>query len=55
MSSEEDKAFIELKKFKEFAEKAQLPINPESIKKPGGRSDPDIFCTFTMKKRLPLS
>jgi hypothetical protein len=46
MSSEEDKAFIELKVFKEFIEKTQLPIRPESIKKPGGKSDPDIFCTF---------
>ncbi len=46
MSTEEGKAFIELKVFKEFIEKTQLPIRPESIKKPGGKSDPDIFCTF---------
>ena len=46
MSSEKDKALIELKVFKEFAERVQLPIKLESIRKPGGRSDPDIFCTF---------
>ena len=46
MSSEQDKALTELKVFKEFVEKTQLPIKPETIKKPGGQSDPDIFCTF---------
>ncbi len=46
MSSEQDKALIELKVFKEFVQKAQLPVNFESIKKPGEQSDPDIFCTF---------
>ncbi len=46
MSSEQDKALTEIPVFKEFVEKAQLSIRPESIKKPGGKSDPDIFCTF---------
>ena len=46
MSSEQDKAFVELAIFREFVNKANLPVRPESIKKPGEHSEPDIFCTM---------
>ena len=46
MSSEQDKAFVELAVFREFVNKANLPVRLESIKKPGGHSKPDIFCSM---------
>lgn len=45
MSSEADKAEIEIKVFMEFVNKIGLPVEADSIKKHGNESEPDIFCT----------
>lgn len=46
MSSEIDKAQIELAVFSEFVKRLHLPVDPTSITKPGKESEPDIFCTI---------
>ena len=46
MSSEQDKALVELAVFREFVNKANLPVRLKSIRKPGEHSEPDIFCTM---------
>jgi hypothetical protein len=46
MSTEQEKAEIEIAVFREFVSKADAPVDPESISKPGAESDPDIFCTM---------
>jgi len=46
MSTEQDKALVELAVFSEFVSKANLPVRLESIRKLGKHSEPDIFCTM---------
>lgn len=46
MGSEKDKAQIELAVFREFVDRARLPVDPTSIEKPGQEAEPDIFCTL---------
>src|SRR3989442_13653964 len=52
MRSEHDKAPVELAVFGEFVAKANLPIDPASIFKPGEESQPDIFCAYTNGERV---
>ena len=44
MGTEQDKSVIELSVFDEFIHKSGLPINPASIQKNSGQSEPDITC-----------
>lgn len=45
MSSEIDKAEIEIKVFLEFVNQIDLTVDPSTIKKQMGKSEPDLFCT----------
>jgi hypothetical protein len=44
MSSEADKAEIEIKVFMEFVNQIGLPVEADSIKKQGNESEPDTLC-----------
>jgi hypothetical protein len=44
MSSEADKAEIEIKVFMEFVNQIGLPVEATTIVKQGNESEPDIFC-----------
>ncbi|MGB4911440.1 MAG: hypothetical protein WBO95_04765 [Candidatus Dechloromonas phosphoritropha] len=46
MGTEQQKSALELTVFGEFAAKANIEIDPESVSKPGAESEPDIFCTL---------
>lgn len=46
MSSETEKAIIELGIFHEFVAKSSLAIVPSSISKQSGESEPDIICSI---------
>lgn len=52
MSTEKTKAVVELAVFEEFASQAGIPVVPGSVKKPGGQSEPDIFCELNTGERV---
>ncbi len=52
MSTEQEKAEVELAVFREFVSKAGISIDPESVSKPGTASEPDIFCTLSNGKQV---
>ena len=47
MSTELQKAVVELAVFREFISKAGISVVPESVSKPGTQSEPDIFCKWS--------
>ena len=52
MGTEEQKAEVELAVFREFVSKAAISIDPESVRKPGTQSEPDIFCTLSSGEQV---
>ena len=52
MGTEQDKATVELAVFREFVSKAEVPVLPESIRKPGEQSEPDVFCTLSSGEQV---
>ncbi|MFZ6844824.1 hypothetical protein [Undibacterium sp. RuTC16W] len=52
MSTEQQKAEVELAVFREFISKAGISIDPESVSKPGTQSEPDIFCTLSSGEKI---
>jgi len=52
MSTELDKAKVELAVFEEFLRQAGISIEAESVSKPGTPSEPDIFCTLGSGERV---
>ncbi|MES2104140.1 MAG: hypothetical protein V4634_08980 [Pseudomonadota bacterium] len=46
MRTEQDKGIVELTVFRDFAQRAGLPVDDTSIEKRSGDSEPDILCTL---------
>lgn len=52
MSTEQQKAKVELAVFREFISKTGIAIDPDSISKPCTQSMPDIFCTLSSGEQV---
>lgn len=52
MGTEQQKAEVELAVFREFISKARIDIDPESVRKSGAQSEPDIFCTLSSGEQV---
>jgi hypothetical protein len=52
MSTEQEKAEVELAVFRDFISKAGISIDPRSVSKPGTQSEPDIFCTLSSGEQV---
>jgi hypothetical protein len=52
MSTEQEKAQVEIAVFGEFISKAGISIDHGSVSKPGTQSEPDIFCTLSSGEKV---
>lgn len=52
MGTEQQKGEVELAVFREFISKAGIDIDPESVRKLGAQSEPDIFCTLSTGEQV---